>query len=1148
MLRPSSRSVTAAGLVGLAVLIACTGHLVAQPAATNTQKPAPASVPASAKPATSAAERQESAATAAPATTPTRESAIANLKLREIGPAVMGGRIDDFAIVESDPSVIYAGTASGGLWKTVNGGTTWTPIFDNEAVSTVGDVTLAPSDPSIVWVGTGEANNRQSSSWGNGVYRSTDAGKTWKHMGLKETHQISRILVHPTNPDIVYVAALGRLWGPSKERGVYKTANGGDTWQQVLFVDEDTGVVDLAMAPGSPDTLLAAAYQRRRTVFGFNGSGPSSGIYKTTDGGANWKTLETGLPWDPTPSRPRATQGGGMSAVAAMTGAQPPAPEPPPARAVDKDARKEIGRIGLNFYRRNPDIVYAIVEHANGGVFRSDDRGETWQRMGDTNPRPMYYSKIHVDPNNDQRVWVLGAPLYYSEDGGKTFSTELAQKVHSDHHALWINPANSDEMVLGSDGGISFSRDRGRSWDFVNNVALGQFYEIGADMRQPYRICGGLQDNNAWCGPSMSMNPRGIGNADWFTIGGGDGFYAQIDPVEPDTVYTESQDGNVLRRDLRTGEQRSIRPQPAEGEAPYRFQWNSPIVISTHDRQTIYYAGNFVFRSKDRGDSWTRISPDVTTGADRLTLPIMGRVPDKQTRSRHDGVRHWPAATTLSESPLSASVLWVGTDDGMLHVTRDAGKTWKNVFDRVTGVPKGTYVSRVIASRHAEGTAYATFDGHRSNDFGIYVYATTDYGDTWKRITGGLPDDNGIINVIREHPKKADLLFVGGEYGAFVSFNRGARWHRLKLNLPTVPVDDILIHPRENDLVLGTHGRSIWVLDDITPLVEIDDTVLASDLHLFSMRPAIQYRQWSNGGSPGDREFFGANPPVGAIIHYYLKTKPADGEQVRIVVQDKSGKTIRTITNAPREAGVNRAVWDTRMDPPVPPQPPGAGGGGGGGGFGGMAAGGPRVDPGDYTITVTVGKREAKGTVTVQEDPRVTMTAADRAAKWAALDKLMPTMRPVILAQRSIQPMRTAVNSQIEAWKRPDATAPPENVKKAAEALLASIDAAYPYFGTPPAEALGPGDAGPPLVERPAAYPQRMQQLYAAISNTSAAPTAWQVQQVEIVTARADELAASVKKLEEELAALNKLMNEAGVPHITVAQSGSGRGAGRPEE
>lgn len=1037
-------------------------------------------------------------------------AALEHLRFRSIGPAVMGGRIDDFAVVESDPSIVYVGTASGGVWKTTNGGTTWTPVFDREAVSTIGDVTVAPSDPSIVWVGTGEPNNRQSSSWGNGVYKSTDAGTTWKHMGLADTHHIGRIVIHPANPDIVYVAALGRLWGPNKERGLYKTTDGGQTWKQVLFVNEDTGVVDVAMDPWSPDTLYAAAYQRRRTVFGFAGSGPHGGIYKTTDGGVTWKKLEKGLPWDPAARRTAAptptTDGDG---------------EPP---------REEIGRIGLDIYRRNPNVVYALVEHAQGGIFRSDDRGETWRKMSDTNPRPMYYSQVRIDPNNDQRIWVLGAPMYYSEDGGKTFTTDRVQRIHGDHHAMWIDPANSSHMIVGSDGGIHWSWDAGRTWDFVNTIPLGQFYEIGLDMRQPYYVCGGLQDNNTWCGPSASMNPRGISNADWFTIGGGDGFYAQIDPEDPDTVYAESQDGNLLRRDLRTGESKSIRPVPPEGEPQYRFQWNSPIVISKHDPKTIYYGGNFVFRSTDRGDTWTRISPELTTGADRNALPIMGRVPDRFTRSRHDGVQNWPAITTLAESPRRPDILWAGTDDGNLQVTRDGGRTWKNVADRVPGVPKGTYVSRVIASHHADGTAYATFDGHRSNDFGIYVFATTDFGETWKRITDGIPSDNGVINVIREHPKNPDLLFAGGEYGAFVSFDRGARWVRLEMGLPTVPVDDIAIHPRDDDLVLATHGRSIWILDDIGPLVELNDQVLAKPLHVFAVRPAIQWRQWANTGSTGHKIFLGENPPYGAIISYYLKAPLPEGQQVKLTIQDASGRIVRELTG-PGRAGINRVAWDTRQESPIPPAPPGAGGGFG---FFGPPTG-PRVEPGTYTVKVAAAGQEATQTIAVQEDPRVRLTPADRAARRQALDRLLPLAGPTVTAQRTITALRSTLAGQIEAWKRPGAPRVPETVTKMAADLLAKIDEVYPNYGTPPSEERGLGDAGPPLVDRGPTLVQRLLGLYNQIANYSAPPTPWQLEQIDILTKRATEVNGRVRQLvDTDLAALNKAMNEAGIPHISV--------------
>lgn len=1126
-------------------VVVVTGTLSAQvaPSAPAPPRGPSATAPSTAQPAAGRRAPAAAATTPAPAAL-SHEAAIANLRFREIGPAVMGGRVDDFAVVESNPSIVYAGLASGGVWKTINGGTTWTPIFDNEDVPTIGDVTVAPSNPDIVWVGTGEPNNRQSSSWGNGVYKSTDGGRSWKHMGLRDTHHIGRIAIHPANPDVVYVAALGRLWGPNRERGLYKTTDGGATWKQVLFISEDTGVVDVAMDPENPETLYAAAYQRRRTVFGFAGSGPEGGLYKTTDGGATWTKLVKGLPWDPDPPRRQPELPGGVSpAFLASMGITLPEMPAEPRPGPPADARQEIGRIGVNIYRRDPRIVYAIVEHANGGVFRSEDKGETWQRMSEVNPRPMYYSKIHIDPNNDQRIWVLGAQMYYSEDGGRTFSTNLVQRIHGDYHAMWINPADSNHIILGSDGGIHWSWDRGRTWDFVNTIAIGQFYEIGLDMREPYYICGGLQDNNTWCGPSTSMNPRGIANSDWFTVAGGDGFYAQIDPTDPNIVYAESQDGNVLRRDLRTGESRSIRPQPAEGDPPFRFQWNSPIVISAHNPATIYYAGNYVFRSTDRGDGWTRISPDLTSGVDRDTLPILGRVPDRQTRSRHDGVQHWPAITTLAESPRNPDILWAGTDDGNLHVTRDAGRSWRNVFDRVPGVPKGTYVSRVIASYHAEGTAYATFDGHRSNDFGIYVYVTTDFGETWRRITNGLPDNNGIVNVIREHPKNPNLLFVGTEYGAFVSFTRGERWIPLKLNLPTVPVDDIQIHPRDGDLVFGTHGRSIWVLDDIRPLAELDDRVLASDLHVFSTRPAIQWRTWANTGSTGHKAFFGPNAPYGAIIHFFVREAPRGDERIRVTVKDATGRTVRTLT-ATAKPGINRVVWDTRADAPIPPQQLAAMAGAGAGGFGALgAAMGPRVEPGEYTVTVGVGSKEASTTVTVREDPRVTMTPADRAARRAALDALTPHVGAMVVAQRTVQQMHQAVNAAVEGWKRPGSRVP-DNVRQAGEALLKKLVDIYPNFGTPPDEQRPLGDAGPPLVVRPTPYSQRLLQLYGAISNYSAAPTAWQQEQVQLLTAKAKELVDAVRALEKDLEALNGLMNQANLPHIVPGGPG-GRGGSR---
>ena len=527
--------------------------------------------------------------------TSTVELVLSQLEWRNIGPAIMGGRIDDFAVVESNPHIAFTATASAGIWKTTNNGVTWKPLFEDQPVSSIGNIAVAPSDPSILWAGTGEAANRQSSSWGDGVYKSTDAGESWTHMGLENTHHIGRVHIHPRNPDVVYVAAIGHLWGPNDERGVYKTTDGGKTWTNTKFIDENTGFIDLAMDPESPDTLYAAAYQRRRRAYGFNGGGPSGALYKTTDGGASWKKLTEGLP----------------------TG--------------------DTGRIGIDIYRKDPRIVYAIIQNEEGGIFRSEDKGASWTRMSDTNPRPMYYSTIRIDPQNDQRIWVMGARMFYSEDGGKTFTNDRVTMIHGDFHAMWINPQNSNHMLLGSDGGIHYSYDRGLTWDFVNTLALGQFYEVGYDMETPYNIYGGLQDNGSWGGPVRTRYQQGITNEDWFRVGGGDGFYTQIDPNDPTTVYVESQNGNLQRLDLESLETKSIRPEPDEGETRYRFDWNSPVLISPHDSTTIYYGGNRLFTSKNRGDVWTR-SVDLTKNMDRDEMPIMGVMPSDETLSRNDGI------------------------------------------------------------------------------------------------------------------------------------------------------------------------------------------------------------------------------------------------------------------------------------------------------------------------------------------------------------------------------------------------------------------------------------------------------------------------------------------------------------------------------
>lgn len=1062
-----------------------------------------------------------------------------NVEFRELGPATMGGRIDDFAVVENNPNIVFVGVASGGVWKTTNNGTTWEPVFDKEGVSTIGDIAIAPSDPAVVWVGTGEPNNRQSSSWGDGAYKSLDGGKTWKKMGLEATRHIGRIVIHPKNPDVVYVAALGHLWGPNAERGVYKTTDGGKTWAQVLKINDDTGVSDIAMDPESPDTLYAAAYERRRTPFGFNGGGADGGIYKTVDGGATWKKLTKGLPYE---------NGG------------------------------DVGRIGLDIYRRDSNIVYAIVQHEKGGTYRSEDKGETWKKMGDTNPRPSYYSQIRVDPNNDLRIWELGAAMFYSEDGGKTFSTQRVKQIHGDFHGMWIDPADSNHMITGSDGGIHWSYDNGRTWDFLNTIAIGQFYEIGLDNEKPYHICGGLQDNGSWCGPIQTLVRDGIANEDWLLIHGGDGFYAQIDPMEPWIVYTESQDGFLARRDLRTGQERLIKPAAKAGETHYRFQWNSPMAISAHDHNTIYYGGNYLFKSTDRGDTWTRLGAQLTTDVDRNKLQIFGKTPDKKTLSRHDGVEEYPTITTLSESPLTPNVLWAGTDDGNLQVTRDGGKTWKNVAGKAPGVAKGTYVSRVVASKYAEGTAYATFDGHRSDDYGIYIFMTTDYGESWKAIRNGIPDSAGSVHVVREHPRNQNLLFAGTEFGLWVSWDRGANWTALKNNFPTVPVDDIEIQARENDLVLATHGRSIWVLDDLTPIEKMDAKVAASDLTFFAPRAATTWHLRTRRWSAGQKMFTAKNPPYGAILNYYLKeampAEPAKAEKekddkekketaatdekakteagekkegkVKITVEDKAGKVIREF-EGPGAAGVNRTNWDLRWNAPAEPTEEQKEA---------IAAGyafGPRgtlAEPGEYTIQIHAGGKEATQKLTVEEDVRVQISAADRAARASAMEQLYAMVKTADKDRKSIAGLQAALKTAREKWKadagKADAPKIPEEVLKAADELQKKVDAVAGKFIR---ERQGLGNAGPPFEWKPDPLPEQAQDLLEDLDGFVAAPGGQQKEKLAELTPEISDASAEVKKLvEEDLPALNKKMNDAGIPHIVPAPPARGSGSGDEEE
>jgi photosystem II stability/assembly factor-like uncharacterized protein len=1015
------------------------------------------------------------------------EAIFKGLKWRCIGPANMGGRIDDFAVVEAQPYIIYVGTASGGVWKTINNGITWESIFAEQNSSSIGDIALAPSNPSIVWVGTGEANSRQSSSWGDGVYKSNDAGKTWKHMGLKETHHIGRIAIHPHNPDIVYVAGLGHLWGANEERGLFRTTDGGTTWKKVLYVDENTGCVDVAINPENPEILYAATYQHMRKGWGFNGGGPGSGLYRSIDGGETWTKLTNGLP----------------------TG--------------------NTGRIGIDIYYSNPNIVYATIEHKKGGVFRSEDKGLTWKKMSDTNPRPMYYSQIRIDPNNDQRIWVLGSPMYYSEDGGKTFNTNLVTSIHVDHHALWIDSGNSNHMILGCDGGINISYDRGKTWDFVNTIPIGQFYEISFDMRKPYYVYGGLQDNGVWGGPSATRYKKGITNSDWYQVHGWDGFYAQADPTDPNIVYAEAQSGRLYRFNLKINEYKYIMPLPEKKDERYKFNWNSPLLISPHDAKTLYYGGNMLFKSTDRGETWTA-SIDLTTQQDMKKMKIMGVLPSEDVLSLNDGISCYGDITTISESPLKKGLLYVGTDDGNLQISQDDGKTWKNVISKVPNIPKYTYVSRVVASRFAEGRAYATFDGHRNDDFKAYVYVTENNGENWKSIAGNLPE-GGTVNVIREHYRNPNLLFVGTERGAYVSFDRGGNWIKIKSNFPICPVDDIAIHPRENDLIFGTHGCSIWILDDITPLEKLSKEILDSDYYLFSPRPATLFIPYEIRETLGNKLFVGKNPPYGALISYYLKSAPKKAEKetknkdkkelsetesnskdtgVKITILDKSGAVIRELEGT-NEVGINRINWDLRYAPSVKPGkeerdfmgPPE----------------GPFVLPGEYIIKLAVAGKEATQNLVVEAAHISDIALDERKAQQQAIFKLNEIYAVTHEASEAVE----NILKQIDVLKNNL-----KKVKEVPESITTAIDAISKEAKDLKKEIKG--DRNFWLREE---YPiiYTINNLYYCINSYSGAPTQGQNKQIVMVE---NELKPLVERLntlvDKTIPDLNKQMYSSNIP------------------
>ena len=935
---------------------------------------------------------------------------VRSLTFRSIGPAVMSGRIADVAVTDAKSShgrlgnVIYAAAATGGVWKSTNAGVTWTSIFDSVRTGSAGAIAVAPSNPDVVWVGTGEPNNMRSSSWGTGVYKSTDGGRTWSGAMLPKSQHIGRIVIDPRDPNVVYVAALGPLWASGGERGLYKTTDGGKTWTNTKEISKYTGFTDISMDPSNPDVLYAASLERERREYGFLPAGPESGIYKTIDAGKTWTQLKQGLP----------------------TG--------------------DIGRIGLSVCKSRPTTVYAIV-HAKppaNGLYRTDDAGATWQLVNNQNGTAWYYSQVRCDPTDPDHVIALNAQSRESHDGGKTLQPFAAGGVHSDHHALWINDDNPEQVILGGDGGLYLSWDAGHSWDHVESIVAGQFYAIAVDDALPfYNVYGGLQDNQTWWGPSRTRNAFGPTNADWARMAGGDGFYAVPDPLDHNLVYAEMQQGGVVRYDARTGQTKNIRPTPSKPSERYRFNWSAPILPSKHDARTVYMAANYLFKSTDRGDSWVHISPDLTRGIDRNKLPLRGATPDSTALGRNEGTAEFGNVTVIDESPLHAGLLAVGTDDGLIQVTRDGGKTWVKT-DKFPNVPDTTYVSRVVWSKSSEGTIYATLDGHRSNDFKPYVLKSADHGATWTSITGDLPD-GGSVQVIREHPRQPNLLFVGTEFGVYFTIDGGTHWTQLKSGLPGVPVHDIQIQARANDLVLGTHGRGIYILDDLTPLENLAKAKQATAAHLFAVQDALLFQpNASKNSGMGTRGFSGQNPEPGPHITYLVAEPTAT--KVSLSIVDASGTVVREIP-AQKAPGMYRTTWDMRVGPPLtapidttnggrgrgagrggfggaPTDSAGRGGfGGGGGGRGGAADNTFPAMPGRYTARLTVAS--AKGAPTVMEqsfalikDPMVLLSDAELKGLYAFRLEVVKTQRALRerqaqldTAQRILASARRAADS-----------------------------------------------------------------------------------------------------------------------------------------
>jgi len=1008
------------------------------------------------------------------------------LEWRNIGPADMVGRVSDIEGVPGNPNVVYVGSASGGVWKTLDGGLTWKPIFDSAGVPSIGDIALEPGNPEVVYVGTGEANPRNSVSFGSGVFKSTDGGATWTHLGLDDTRSISRIVINPRNPNMVYVGALGHVFGPNKERGVYLSQDAGKTWDKVLYTDDHHGVSDMDIDAQNPNIVFAALWRFERKPWTFQSGDDEGGLWKSVDGGRTWKKITQGLP-------------------------------------------KLVGRIGVKVAASNPQVVYAITESPEGTLYRSDNQGESFRCVSkdvEIVSRGFYYTDLRVDPTDENRVYAVASRLAVSIDGGKTFA-RISATTHVDFHTLWIDPLNPSRLWQGQDGGLAVSTNRGQTWRYADNIPIGQFYQVYADNREPfYYLGGGLQDNGTWYGPSRTKEPAGILNDEWRQISFGDGFHIAVHPENPDLFLSENQAGGIVRTDMKTREQQSVSPQPRRGDgAPvsalkYRFNWNTPIIPSPHDPKTIYLGANVIFKSADFGSTWKVISPDLTTNnLEKMKTAGLPAWPENTTAENHCTI------ISLEESPFQAGIIWAGTDDGNLQVTQDVGKTWTNVIKNIPNLPPFSPVSAVEPSWTDPAVAYCAFDRHMLDDLKPYVFKTKDYGKTWTNITGNLPE-KAYVWVIREDLENSNLVFAGTELGLFASFSGGTDWVRLHgKNLPTVAVHDILIHLRENDMILGTHGRALWVFDDITPFQQMSAALLDQPAFLFDIRPVVRHAMLQTRYGIGDSFFQGRNPSYGALITYYLKEKPEKGTTLRLEVLDGTGKVIRTLNRIPGEAGLNRTAWDLRGEGPRPR---------------GEAEGeeenefrrGPRgaqVPPGPYTVRLTAGVQTYPKTVEVRLDQTVLTSKEDLRTQYRyglrMLD-MQSVLNDALRALDQVQGQAEERKKTQQAMGRNDRDR--SEALKALQAQLSQLEALQNDIARPKGRPFW--SEGPRLLDR-------VQQLFGDIDRVDAPPTAAQLAYFgELVGEFRESLAKVNLFLDDGVKKINAALGDLKVPPILVPE------------